>query len=660
LPDTSEADLPPGGRGASLATRLAALVGLLLAGCAAATPPPVPSTASGYLAELLAEAEHRDLAGSAGWLALLHYERGRSLRPPRSYIRSKAFFLAARGASDPAAELRATLEALVNGDPARCRYPARFKWLGAELGLARDRLPQVECPKYDRWRADVGPALAASLVFADAFLNNPSSMFGHTLMRFDRVPVSQDADRRDLGAYAVNFAAETGADRGVLYAVRGIVGSYPGYYSLMPYYEKVRQYGDLESRDLWEYPLALTPEQVELLIEHLFELRDVAFPYYYFTQNCSFHLLGLLEVARPDLELLARFRTHTIPSDSLRAVLEEVGLAGTPRYRPSAATRLAHEAHAVPAEDWALAREVARGERKPDDPRLAGLGEERHAAILTLAYDELAYERPSEEHGKVRKRALELLAARSHLAVRGAPGGAPDRPAVRPDEGHRSGLVRTGAGVRDGSPFFELGVRPALHDLLDPLGGYVPNAEITFLDTAIRYYPNEGKVNLHRLTLVEVVSATPRDDVFTPTSWSFSTGLENDLVEDRDRGDLRAAYVYRTRGGPGLTYRLGTIGAVYGFVEATADVSTALAPAYALGPCARVGIELGDGQDRWRGHLHAGVDWYVLGDTRTALSLGLDQRLRLTERLGLELAITGRHDFGQTWLDAGLFLRTYY
>ena len=642
------------------ATRLLALAAVWLVGCAGATPQPAAVPASGYLSELLSRADRLELSRAPGWLALLHYERGSGLRTRRSYVRSDAFFLAARGASDPQAELRATLAAFANGDPARCGYPARFTWLDGALRFERERLPPVECPEYEQWRADVGPALAASVVFADAFMNNPSSMFGHTLIRFDRVPVAEDVDRRDLGAYAVNFAAQTGDDRGVLYAVRGIVGSYPGYYSLMPYYEKVRQYGDLESRDLWEYPLALTPEQVELLIEHLFELRNVAFPYYYFTQNCSFQLLGLLEVARPDLKLLDRFRAQTIPADSLRAVLEEIGLAATPGYRPSAATRLAHEAHAVPAEDWALARELARGERKPDDPRLAQLGEERHAAVLTLAYDELAYEMPDKERAKVRARALRLLAARSRLAVRGAPGGPPERPAVRPDEGHGSGRVRIGAGIRNGSPFLELGVRPALHDALDPLGGYVPNAEITFLDTAVRYYPNDGKLDLHRLTLIEVVSAAPRDDVFSPISWSFRTGLENDLVEDRDRDDLRDAYVYRTRGGPGLSRRLGDFATAYAFLEASADASTELVPAYALAAGVRGGVQLGDSRDRWRAHLHAGVDSYLLGDTRTAFTLGFDQRLELTKRVGLELAITGKHDFGKTWLDTGLFLRTYY
>jgi hypothetical protein len=171
--------------------------------------------------------------------------------------------------SSPEAELRATVAGfaapVADGDtePPPCAFPARFRWLDQRLHFDRDRLPAFECTAYDEWRRAVGPAVAASLVFADAFLNNPSSMFGHTLIRFDAVPIAPDVERRDLLAYAVNFAADTGDDRGVLYAVRGIVGSYSGYYSLLPYYAKVRQYSDIESRDIWEYPLALSEAQVE-------------------------------------------------------------------------------------------------------------------------------------------------------------------------------------------------------------------------------------------------------------------------------------------------------------------------------------------------------------------------------------------------------------
>jgi hypothetical protein len=40
-----------------------------------------------------------------------------------------------------------------------------------------------------------------------------------------------------------------------------LTGQYPGEYSIMPYYRKVKEYGDFESRDLWEYELNLTPEE---------------------------------------------------------------------------------------------------------------------------------------------------------------------------------------------------------------------------------------------------------------------------------------------------------------------------------------------------------------------------------------------------------------
>jgi len=59
-----------------------------------------------------------------------------------------------------------------------------------------------------------------------------------------------------LLSFAVNYAARTDETNGFAYAIKGVFGFYPGYYSLLPYYVKVREYNDLERRDVWEYPLA--------------------------------------------------------------------------------------------------------------------------------------------------------------------------------------------------------------------------------------------------------------------------------------------------------------------------------------------------------------------------------------------------------------------
>jgi len=41
----------------------------------------------------------------------------------------------------------------------------------------------------------------------------------------------------------------------------------------------------------------------------------------FFDENCSYYLLELLEVARPDLDLTQDFRWWAIPSDTVRVVV---------------------------------------------------------------------------------------------------------------------------------------------------------------------------------------------------------------------------------------------------------------------------------------------------------------------------------------------------
>jgi len=73
---------------------------------------------------------------------------------------------------------------------------------------------------------------------------------------------------------------------------------------IAPYYSKVNEYLFGESRDLWEYALDLEPSQVEWLVEHLWELVvNGSFDYFYLDENCSFHLLSLLEIAQPQWHL---------------------------------------------------------------------------------------------------------------------------------------------------------------------------------------------------------------------------------------------------------------------------------------------------------------------------------------------------------------------
>ncbi|TPW20295.1 MAG: hypothetical protein FD126_1832, partial [Elusimicrobia bacterium] len=225
------------------------------------------------------------------WLRLLHVKEGRSDAKPGP------FFLTPDGNIDPRGELEALTKALDAGgeEPARCRFPARVAWLAGKLG--RDPAPLlVPCAKFAAWR-DLLAADGVALVFASAYMNNPSSMFGHTFLRLER----RGPDR--LLDNSLNFAAETAETSGVAFAYRGLMGLYPGKYTAMPYYMKVQEYGGIENRDLWEYRLDLSSAEVARLAAHAWELGFAEFPYYFLSKNCSYQLMPALEAAAPRLTL---------------------------------------------------------------------------------------------------------------------------------------------------------------------------------------------------------------------------------------------------------------------------------------------------------------------------------------------------------------------
>ncbi|HEX6590591.1 MAG TPA: DUF4105 domain-containing protein, partial [Moraxellaceae bacterium] len=246
-----------------------------------------------------AQAQSQDwktLANDREWQALLHVNRGATAHDRgESYVDDAKFFLASNGKENPQAELEANAAALQPaGSPQRCRFPARYFFLADRLGWKEDA-PLAHCTEYLEWRSQI-PSARAVLVFPASYLNSPSSMFGHTLLRLD----ASQAPDNVWNSWAVNFGALTmGKDNSILYIWRGLAGGYPGHFSIVPYVSKIQEYSNLENRDIWEYSLKLDKAEMARMINHLWELRDINFDYYFFDENCSFRLLELLEVAKP-------------------------------------------------------------------------------------------------------------------------------------------------------------------------------------------------------------------------------------------------------------------------------------------------------------------------------------------------------------------------
>ncbi|MDX2166167.1 MAG: DUF4105 domain-containing protein [Deltaproteobacteria bacterium] len=611
-----------------------------------------------YLAQLTAAADAADLAAAPEWIALLHYEPLHLGRGVRSTADTDWFFQAPDGRTDPRAELHATLArffdpdaTLRDGEPIQCALRARYQWLVERLAIDPARLPPQQCEAYDAWREALD-ADGVTLIFPEAYMNNPSSLFGHTLLRLDAGP---SAGGSDLLAYGVNFSADTGADGGVPFAFKGIVGLYPGRFNVEPYYDVLTRYGDTEARDIWEYPLLFAPAEQDMLIAHLWELRGVEFDYYFFDENCSYQILALLDVARPSLQLTRQFPAWVIPADTVRAISDVPGLIGTPRYRPSLSTTLRHDARELPSGATDLVSQVADGTRAADDATLAELPARERAAVLGDAYElfRVRYANKRLLTPEEQKRARAILLARSQVPVEGDPLPPVPVPAVRPDQGHRSNRASLGTGVRDNQYYLEASIRPAYHDLLDPLGGYTAGAEIDFMELVFRYYTKHEEARVHRFTLVDIVSLTPWDAFFHPISWTVGTGLENRLLPN-GHDDLENEYVWHNHLGGGLAVAPWQGAIAYGLAQAIVDWSPELNDNFAVGPQGRVGLFAGPPDDRWRAELYGAVTGYVLGDQSQWYQGGLDLRITLTPQMDLRGGINGNCDFDQDWIEGGI------
>ncbi|MCY1292301.1 hypothetical protein D9M68_230110 [compost metagenome] len=420
-------------------------------------------------------------------------------------------------------------------------------------------------------------------------------------------------------------------DNSILYAWKGLMGGYPGLFALVPYREKLSEYRSLENRDLWEYRLNLSPEETGRMVEHVWELKQIRFDYYFFDENCSYRLLELLEIARPGIELTDDFPITAIPTDTVRAV-ENAGLVERIDYRPSRERELL--ARAAPL-DRAEKQQVLR---LADDPATLDAGDftalprARQALVQDAAFRLTRYRAAGE--------ARDVAAARRSFALLQAINRNPPPPLEverpgQPEDGHESRTWQLGAGSRDDHAFAEYGLRMAYHDLGDNAYGFPLGAQIEILQLKLRQY--EGNHwQLQRLDLANIRSLTPRDTLLKPWSWQVGGGLERVLGED---GDERL--VSHLSGGAGGSWQLGDelLGFALGTlrIEHSEDFAAFIAPAAGF----NTGLLWRNGLGNLT--LEARGDYFHNGEVRRSLALG--QQWELARNLGVRLS--AQREFSQ-------------
>ena len=482
------------------------------------------------------------------WHDLMHYELASgSASTYESEVDDQRFFNANDGKKNPQSELLATISSfyapIIDGKQhAQCKFVARLNWLHRQLPNEISKLPEVNCTDYEKWRAVV-PDYKVTLIFPAYHLNSPSSMFGHTLLRLDK---SKSENSSDWLSMAVNFGANvSNQDNSLFFAFKGLSGGYPGFFIVEPYFNKIKEYNQKEKRDIWEYPLNLSPEETNRMVEHLWELKNIEFDYYFFDENCSYRLLELLEVARPGIDLTSEYGLSVIPVDTIRSI-KAAGLIESSFYRPSQVTVLENLVEQIPPKYQKYIRSLSADTAILKTAEFKKISEADKKLIINTAYKYLRYLTTGEERDeKSAATSYQLLSALSELSAKDA-GALPTQPS-HPENGHNSKRVSVSLGKENKNQYAELGMRLAFHSFEDNQEGFLQGAQINMGNIQLRAFENES-LKLQRFDVIDIFSLTPRTELFDPLSWKVYTGLERQLTNGKDR------LVAHVTGGAGVAY----------------------------------------------------------------------------------------------------------
>lgn len=454
--------------------------------------------------------EEHKIYENSYWAKLLHYRNG------ISEIDSTNFFISNNGKEDLKEELFETINSLETGtNNVLCRFPLRVEWLKENIPTLEEKIVPYSCEELDKF-LELTDAKYVTMVFPTAHINSPASMYGHTFLK-----VGGDKET-PLISNAINYAAKTDEKNGLIFAYNGLFGGYEGRYSIMPYYEKIKEYNNLEQRDVWEYDLNLSQEEINKLVLHTWELKDSYADYYFFKENCSYNVLWLLEIARPSLDLVSYFDFKAIPLDTIKILTKYDGLIVDSRYRYSNLKKMKHILNEEIENKEFLKAYINDEIELPDS-----LSQSDKISYLDfkIAYTQYQRSEDGTEKKEYIKNYLKLLKERSsYKQTRTYNIKSPLDPLISHDSA-RIGLFY------DSNDSFEASIKPAYNDMYDIVDGYLQGAYIDFFELNFKKQKDKD-VKLDRFTLIKIKSYSPQDMIFKPISWGIDAGYEHFKDED--------------------------------------------------------------------------------------------------------------------------------
>lgn len=558
---------------------------------------------------MLALAKKSHLAQRPEWLKinLYHPLWGGQV----SRVDDPTYFISPQGKSDPQAELEATIRgafevemAQQSRQPSVCRWIARYQFLSRSMKELGFDYQEPTCEGFEKWKSGISTH-RATLIFASVYLNSPASMYGHSFIRFDS---AKSGEYNRLNDTTIGYSVGGGQNDGMLFIVRSLVGGYPGVFVSVPFYMKVREYSDLENRDLWEYRTNLSGAEIDRMLAFIWEQSFTYLDYYFFDDNCAFMLLATFEAGRPELDLIEQGKPWFIPLDVAKLMRAQTGLVESVHYRPSQFNTLQANFYRAPEPVRQQALAWANG-----DLETAAEDSSSQAEVLglDLALGILEYQRNQKTSEKdalpFSQRQMKLAGLRSKSDVTSSYEKAV-RPRNSPDEGHDSARMAMAVGRVGESNYTQINLRGGYHDELDPESGFSIGSRSNMFNLYLR--ANATQLQFERLDLFDVFSPSVSTEWFSQPTIKFNIGLRRELLNS----DKLTPTAFRLEAGAGESYRWGDHARTFILADSATNLAGGIS-SLAGGPTAGV---IWSATPSMRAELTGNAHWYAFGQLQNA------------------------------------------
>ncbi len=244
--------------------------------------------------KILNKANNLKLYEKSEWKALLHYNGSFNIKD-KKFILSQSFSLKN--------ELITTIKYFytsqenyhnINNHP-QCKFPSRLLFISHELNVSDSEFPKINCPNFNTYKMKA-PADKISLIYASENVKNPSSMMGHTFLKYS----GKNYQNREV-EHAITFYTILDGTNLITLAYQNIFSGMKGLFALLPYKKIVEQYTKKENRNVWAYQLKLSEYRKKLIYYHIWELKGIDMKYFFTSYNCSTVIYYALSLANPKI-----------------------------------------------------------------------------------------------------------------------------------------------------------------------------------------------------------------------------------------------------------------------------------------------------------------------------------------------------------------------